>query len=166
MKKIRAFLLDVEGDIFQKMFSTAPVLFNNSTSRDNTRLDDELERVFEEFNQNNAYEGNEFASYPYEMFTHTVNGLGIQAFRGLDRHETCTLEELTRSYENSLLSACEYWAIIGILYLIVVREGSSELIPAVQKAHKASEAVHKAFYALATEEQWNYKIDYRELYIE
>lgn len=166
MKNIRTFLLDVEGDIFQKMFSTAPVLFNNSTSRDNTRLDDELERVFEEHNQNNAYTGNEFGSYPYEMFTYTVNGLGVQALHGLDRHETCTLEELTRSYENGLLSACEYWAIIGLLYLIVVREGSSNLIPAIQKAHKASEAVHNAFYALATEEQWNYKIDYRELFIE
>lgn len=166
MKNIRVFLLDVEGDIFKKMFSTAPVLFNNSTSRDNTRLDNELERVFEEHNQNNAYAGNEFAYYPYEMFLHTVNGLGIQAFRGLDRREACTLEELTRTYENGLLSACEYWAIIGILYLIVAREGSGNQIPSVKKAHKASEAVHNAFYSLATEEQWNYKIDIRELFIE
>lgn len=166
MKNIRAFLLDVEGDIFQKMFSTAPVLFNNSSTRDNTRLDDELERIFTEQNQNNAYGGNEFASYPYEMFLQTVNGLGIRVFYGLNKHETCSLEQLTRAYENGSLSACEYWAIIGILYLIIAREGSSDQISSLQKAHKASEAVHNAFYALATEEQWNYTIDYRELFIE
>lgn len=166
MQNIRSFLLDVEGNIYKTLFSTAPVLFNNSSSRDNTRLDDELERVFAEHNQNNAYAGNEFASYPYEMFLNTVNGLGIQAFRGLARRETCTLEELTRSYENGLLSACEYWAIIGILYLIVAREGSSNLIPSLQKAHKASEAVHNAFYSLATEEQWNYSISNSELFID
>lgn len=166
MQNIRAFLLDVEGDIFRTLFSTAPVLSNNSTGRDNTQLDDELERVFAEHSQNNSYAIDEFASYPYQMLLQSISGLGIRIFHEMDSQESCTLEQLTRAYENGQLSACEYWAIIGILYLIIAREGSNELFSSIQKAHKASDAVHKAFYALATKEQWNYSVSNKDLFIE
>lgn len=166
MQNIRAFLLDVEGNIFKTLFSTAPVIFNNSSSRDNTQLDENLERVFAERSQNNGYDGNEFASYPYQMLLHSINGLGIHSSRGLAGQESCTLEQLARVYENGLLSACEYWTIIGILYLITIREGSNEQIFSIQKSHKASDAVHNAFCALATKEQWNYSINNSEIFID
>lgn len=166
MQAIRSFLLDVEGNIFNKLFSTAPVLCNNSSSCDNTQLDEYLEHVFAEKANEFSYKETEFASFPYQLFIQTVESLGIKAFRSAPEQKPCTLEELTRAYENGQLSACEYWAIIGIIYLVVVREGSNDSIPSIQKSAKTSEAVHKVFYELASEKNWNYTINNSDLFVE